>query len=147
MHVSNVPNVVGSCIVLHNIYVKYIEMISGKMTLKLLKPEVSQLNYQHPAVPQHHTFVMLSGITFSSVYCYFIVKCNSALLPTLPQYFPYLKLNKYDLNNSILIIIREESLGLDMIKGRENSPLDVVGLNIVVAVQRAVIGHPCLPFP
>ena len=40
-------------------------------------------------------------------------------------------------------------------KGRGNSPLDVVGLKIGVAgkmgmvdaVQRAVMGHPCLPFP
>ena len=88
---------------------KYMETIYGKMTLKLLKLELPQ--YQHPAVPQRHSFVMLSGITFSSVYCYFIVKCNSALLRTLPQYFLYLKLNIYDLNNSILIIIREENLG------------------------------------
>ena len=83
----------------YTIYMRYMETISGKMTLKLLKLEVPQLQYQHPAVPQHHAFVMLSGITFSSVYCYFIVKCNSALLYTLPQYFPYLKLNIYDLNN------------------------------------------------
>ena len=139
----------------YTIYVKYIETISGKMTLKLLKPEVPQLQYQHPAVPQRHTYVMLSGITFSSVYCYFIVKCDSALLFTLPQYFPYLKLNIYDLNNSLLIIIREESLGQDMMKGRGNSLLDVMGLNIEVAgkmgmvdaVQRALIGRPFLPFP
>ena len=72
----------------YTIYVKYMETISGKMTLKLLKLEVPQLQYQHPAVPQCHAFVMLSGITFSSVYCYFIVKCNSALLFTLLQYFP-----------------------------------------------------------
>ena len=40
-------------------------------------------------------------------------------------------------------------------KGRGNSPLDVVGLNIMVAgkmgmvgaVQRAVMGRPCLPSP
>ena len=40
-------------------------------------------------------------------------------------------------------------------KGRENSPLDVMGLKIGVAgktgmvgaVQRAVMGCPCLPFP
>ena len=81
VHVSNVPYVVRSCVVLcYTIYVKYMETISGKMTLKLLKLEVPQLQSQHPAVPQSHAFVMLSGITFSSVYCYFIIKCNSALL-------------------------------------------------------------------
>ena len=130
------------------IYVKYMETISGKMILKSLKLGVAQLQYQHPAVPQRHTFVMLSGITFSSVYRYFIIKCNSALLSTLTQYFPYSKLNIHE--------IRErESLGWDMMKGRENSPLDVVGLNIgvagkmgvVSAVQRAVMGCPCQPFP